>query len=275
MRKQFLLPFFALVGGVAGGFLRGWQLDTSFEQNTGLPIAGTPATLAICLAFVLVAILVVIVSLMKRPNHPLGFSLAFRNESFFYLLSVCAAAALTAAGGFLYVMEWARMYEPSVLQLVFGLMTLVGAPCLLFIGLRNYKQGWATENSLVLLGPAFMCCVWLMFAYQGWARDPIVMDYVFDLFAIIFTLLAHYYVCSYSFGRPSQTPLCITGALAVAFSVTIIPFCERLSDQLLFIGVILYLLPTLYTLCRNNGREHLFSNPNSPNPENPLKEESI
>lgn len=274
MRKQFLIPLFAAAGGVMGLLLRGWQLDTSFEPDTGLPISGTPATLVISLAFVLVALLAVLLSRMARPKQPLGFSLAFHNETLFYLTPVWAAAVLTAAGGFLYLVEWSRLYEPPILQLVFGLMAMVAAPCLLLIGLRNYKQGWATEGSLVLLGPAFMSCVWIMFAYQGWARDPIVMDYVFDLFAIIFTLLAYYYVSSYAFGSPRETPLCITGTLAVAFSLTVIPFCDRLADQLLFAGVILYLLPTLYTLCRNNGQEHLFPNPNSPDPENPLKEES-
>ena len=275
MRKQFLLPLFAAAGGVIGGFMRGWQLETSFEHDTGLPIFGTSATLAIGLTFVSFAILAVSLSRISRSKQPLGFSLAFRNESLFYLIPVCASSALTAAGGFFYLMDWSRMYDPPVLQLVFGLMAMVGAPCLLLIGLRNYKQGFTTERSPLLLGPAFMSCVWIMFAYQGWARDPIVMDYVFDLFAIIFTLLAHYYVSSYAFDRPREMPLFISGVLAVAFSLTSISFCTHIADQLLFAGGILYLLPTLYTLCRNNGQEHLFPNPNSPNPENPLKEESL
>ena len=275
MRKQFLLPLLAAAGGVMGGLLRGWQLETSFEQDTGLPLSGTSATLTISLAFVFFAILVLLASRVNRPKQPLGFPLAFRNESPFYLIPVLIAAALTAAGGLLYLMDWSRTYDPPALQLLFGLIAMVGAACLLLVGLRNYKQGWTSEKSPVLLGPAFMSCVWLMFAYQGWARDPIVIDYVFDLFAIIFTLLAHYYVSSYAFGRPRETPLCITATLALAFSLTIIPFCSRLADQLLFAGVVLYLLPTLYTLCRNNGQEQLFPNPNSPNPENPLKEDSI
>lgn len=275
MRKQFLLPLLAAAGGVMGALLRGWQLETSFEQGTGLPLSGTPATLSIGLAFVLFTVLVALASRAHRTKQPLGFSLAFRNESPFYLLLVCAAVALTAAGGLLYLVEWSRTYDPPALQLVFGLMAMVGAACLLLLGLRNYKQGWTSEKSSVLLGPAFMGCVWLMFAYQGWARDPIVMDYVFDLFAIIFTLLAHYYVSSYAFGRPRETPLCVTGTLAIAFSLTILPFCTRLADQLLFSAVVLYLIPTLYTLCRNNGQDQLFPNPNSPTPENPLKEDSI
>ena len=275
MRKQFLIPLFAAAGGIMGILLRNWQLATSFAPDTGLPISGTPATLVISLAFVAFAVLAVLFSRIGRPKHPLGFTLAFHNETLFYLTPVWAAAVLTAAGGFLYLMEWSRLYDAPVLQLVFGLMAILAAPCLLLMGLRNYKQrGWATESSLVLLGPAFMSCVWIMFAYQGWARDPAVMDYVFALFAIIFTLLAHYYVSAYAFGQPRETPLCITGTLAVAFSLTILPSCDRLADQLLFAGVVLYLLPTLYTLCRNNGQEHLFPNPNSPNPENPLKEES-
>lgn len=275
MRKQFLLPLLALVGGIAGGFLRGWQLETSFEPDTGLPISGTPATLAIALVFLCLAVLITLVSLSKHHKSPLHFSLAFQNKSLLYFAPICLAAALTIAAGLLFLMEWSRTYEPPVLQLVLGLITVAAAPCLLFVGLRHYKQGWTTEHSPLLMIPAFMCCVWIMFAYQGWARDPIISDYIFHLFAIIFTLLAHYYVSSYALSRPREVPLCITGSLAVAFSFTVLPFTDGLADQLLFAANILYLLPTIYTLCRNNCQEHLFPNPNSPHPENPLKEESI
>ena len=46
MRKEYLLPGLAVVGGAAGLALRRWQLTTALEPDTGLPIAGRPATYA-------------------------------------------------------------------------------------------------------------------------------------------------------------------------------------------------------------------------------------
>ena len=44
MRKDILLPGVAVVGGAAGFLLRRWELSTAFEPDTGLPVAGAPAT---------------------------------------------------------------------------------------------------------------------------------------------------------------------------------------------------------------------------------------
>lgn len=58
MRKEILLPAVAVAGGGAGFVLRRWELATAFEADTGLPIPGAPATLAlIALSVAMAAVL--------------------------------------------------------------------------------------------------------------------------------------------------------------------------------------------------------------------------
>ena len=55
MRKDILLPGVAVAGGAAGFLLRRWELSTAFEPDTGLPVAGAPATWALIALTVVVA----------------------------------------------------------------------------------------------------------------------------------------------------------------------------------------------------------------------------
>ena len=53
-----------------------------------------------------------------------------------------------------------------------------------------------------LLMPAYTCCMWLIVAYQARAADPVILDYVYELFAIIAVLLGLYFIAGFSFERP-------------------------------------------------------------------------
>ena len=67
MRKDILLPGVAVVGGAAGFLLRRWELSTAFEPDTGLPVAGAPATWAlIALTVVVAAVLAVLIVPVRR-----------------------------------------------------------------------------------------------------------------------------------------------------------------------------------------------------------------
>ena len=70
MRKEILLPAVAVAGGGVGFALRRWELATAFEADTGLPIAGAPATLALIAVSAAVAVVLLALSLGRYP----GFS---------------------------------------------------------------------------------------------------------------------------------------------------------------------------------------------------------
>lgn len=77
MRKEILLPAIAVVGGGAGFALRRWELATAFEADTGLPISGAPATMALIALSVVVAAVLLILSFMGKYPRFSGYDQAF------------------------------------------------------------------------------------------------------------------------------------------------------------------------------------------------------
>ena len=77
MRKDILLPGVAVVGGAAGFLLRRWELSTAFEPDTGLPVAGAPATWALIALTVVVAAVLAVLCRGTHRVFPGGYDEAF------------------------------------------------------------------------------------------------------------------------------------------------------------------------------------------------------
>ena len=81
MRKEVLAPLAALVLGAGGFALRKWELATAFEADTGLPIDGAPATMAL---IVLSVVMAVVLALLCRGKYPAftGYDQAFQAKGY-------------------------------------------------------------------------------------------------------------------------------------------------------------------------------------------------
>lgn len=271
MGRKYLLFVVSILGGIVGLFLRRWEISTSFESGTGLPIAGTTATLVIAIFSTLVFLLLLFISLSVRKKEGASLAEAFHSHSFFYLLFVWAAALLTAVAAGLYYRMSQAQPQPNYLQLFFALLTIGAAISLILIGKSHY-QSKSLQSSLLLLFPAYSICLWLMVSYQHWARDPFVLDYVFALLAIIASMLAHYYIATYSFSKPRPTSLFISAMLAVYFSFIALAGNTTLADKCLYAAQILYLVPTIFVLCRNQEANQ--NGLHDADSDHPLKEET-
>lgn len=273
MGKKYLLLVVSIVGGIIGFFLRRWQLSTSFELDTGLPIGGTTATLVITALSALVVLLLLLLSFSARKQNSalLGFAETFRCHSFLYLLLVWAAALLTAMAAVLHYKASLAQPETNFLELFFSLLTLCAAASLFLIGKQLYQEK-NLKGSLLLLLPAYSVCLWLMVCYQNWARDPFVLDYVFALLAIIASMLGHYFIASYAFYKPKPASIFIFGMLAVYFSLVALAGSADLLNKVLYAAQVLYFIPTVFVLCRNQGigSSDLHENDS----DHPLKEET-
>ena len=93
MRKDILLPGVAVVGGAAGFLLRRWELSTAFEPDTGLPVAGAPATWALIALTVVVAAVLAVLCRGTHRVFPGGYDEAFGAPTNALYLTVLVAAA--------------------------------------------------------------------------------------------------------------------------------------------------------------------------------------
>ena len=254
MRKEIILPVVAVVCGGAGFALRRWELATAFEAGTGLPIPGAAATLALAGFSLLTA---AVLALLCRGKYPAfsGYGPAFRAKgNTLYAMAGILAAFLLLGGGALMLTGPVLGGELVYTRLITGALAVAAGLCAAVTVRDNYRGTQVPKYSFRLLMPAYAFCVWLIAAYQVRAGDPVRLDYVYELFAIITGLLGLYGAASFSFARGRLFPTCLFSLLGVYFSLVTLADGHRLSELLLYAFTILYLLTNTVTLLHNAAR---------------------
>lgn len=266
MRKEILLPAIAVVGGGAGFALRRWELATAFEPDTGLPIAGAPATMALIALSVAVAAVLLALSLLGKYPRFQGYDQAFRGErnTLYAMAGVLSAFLLIGAGG-LIAYEFVQGINQLYTRLIVAAMAVASGVCVLSTVRNSFRAENKGKYSVPLLVPAFAFCVWLIAAYQVRAGDPVQLDYVFELFGIIASLLGLYFIAGFSFDKGKCGPAVFFSLLGVYFSLVTLADGHDLASMLLYGFAILYLLASSALLLYNAAR---------PLPEEPVENDT-
>lgn len=246
MLQVVLLPLLAVAGGVGGFFLRRWELSTAFDSE-GLAVLWMPATIILIVLSVILALAFAL--LCRGSKHELkdyGGAFSARGNWGYLVVTALAAACLLLAGVFGLVDELGGG-EPHLLRLLLWAMCILSFFCVLSVILNNFRAG-SRKYSLALLAPAYTCCLWLVSAYQQRSADPVVLDYVYELFAIICTLLGLYFAAGFSFERAKVWRCAFFSLLSVYFNVVTLADGHDRSTCLLFLFSILYQLAAVTVL---------------------------
>lgn len=267
MRKEIILPAVAVAGGAVGFGLRRWGLATAFEPETGLAIPGAPATWALVL-FSLAA--VALLALLCCGKHPAfeGYDQAFAAKgNTLYMCAMVAGAFLMAISGVLclagtpsamaelqaHTQGRVHAFE-LVPRALLGVLSLASCWGLLTQGRNNYRGEGHGKYSSSLLIPAYTCFLWLITAYQARSRDPVVLDYVYQLLAIIAAVLAAYFMAGFAFERAKVFRVSFFGLVAVYFTLVTLADHHELYVLLLLAGFSLYFTASLTALLFNAHR---------------------
>ena len=271
MRKEILLPGLAVAGGGLGFAVRRWELATAFEPLEAgfrLHIPGSPATYAlICLS----AVMLLAFLLLSRGKHrPFagGYGAAFAAKgNTVYITAAVLSAFLLLASAALNFLGLPAAYQTaramassthinpffSVLpRALLGIMSAAAFFCVLFTARGNYRGTGKGKYSGPLLAPAYACCIWLIAAYQVRAGDPVTLDYIYELLAIIASLLAFYFIAGFSFEKAKTTRACLFSGLGVYFSLVTLADGHALYLTALYVFTALYLTVSLVVLLSND-----------------------
>lgn len=254
MKKAWLAPLWAVVGGGVGFGLRKWQLATGFEPANGLAIPG--ATASTVLMIWSAVVILGLIALCWGRKGPRTREMAFRakgNSLFltacvlgaFLLLVSAAAEAVTLSAGY-QLSQYANSSGMSLLTARFlpplrVALCLGGFPCALLWVRQVSREGEGRRESLPLLELCLLFCLWLISDYQVRAADPVTQDYVYEVFAIAAAVMALYYLAGYSFqtGKPRRTVVTCLGA--AYFSLVTLADGHGLSDATRFGFVVLFM----------------------------------
>ena len=267
MRKELVLPVTAIVGGAIGFFLRRLELATAFEPDTGLPIEGMPVTWALIALSAAVAVVLLLLCLGVGKGFEGGYDQAFRaRDAAPYMMGMTAGAFLTAAAGVLLLLKLPRLYAEASLETsgfpMFSLvpMVLLAVLCLcsawsmLMLGKNNYRGEEKGKYSAWLLIPAYTCCMWLIVSYQEHSGDPIILDYVYQLFSVIAAVLGGYFLSGFGFGRSRPAAAAFFSAESMYFALVTLADAHEPAFLLLYAGCFFYFAASSVALLYNLGR---------------------
>lgn len=231
MRKNITLPALAALGGVAGCFLRRWQLSSAYLPEAGLFVHGAPAT-AVLLGFTaMLTFIFLLLSLKKREGLD-DFLPAFASPETGQMAILAAAGLLMFAAGGFGMQDGFRAFRlwraapelyqlslPASLLLAGALLVLAGF-AVLSMGRMAYRGALNRAGCLLSSIPALAGLVWLFSTHLKHGTEPVLMKYAPTLFAVLLFTLAHYYVAGFFYGkpRPQRAMFCTLTGTAVGIA---------------------------------------------------------
>lgn len=249
MLKARLLPALAVLGGIGGFFLRRRELATAFEE-TGLAVPFAPASLAlIALSVVIVLALALLCRGAKNRPDTYGDAFFAPGGRMCLAVSILAAACLLVAaltGLRSELTAWPR----SILHILLWLLCAVSFFCVAATAWSNYRAV-SRKYSVSLLIPGYMACLWLVSVYQKHAADPVVLNYVYALLAIICTLLGIYFAAAFSFSKGKVWRCAFFQLAGIYFSLVTLADSHDRAIQLLYLYAVLYQLPSAAVFLKN------------------------
>ena len=272
MRKEIVLPSLAVGGGIVGLFLRRWELATAFEADTGLVTPNMPSTWALILWSAVLAVVFILLCRGKHRPFAGGYDAAFAAKgNTVYVTAMVLSAFLLLASAVLNYMGIPAAYAEAVAaaragnaqgtplfnvlpRAILGLLSAISFFCVLSTGKNNYRSEGKGKFSFPLLAPAYMGCIWLIAAYQVRAGDPVRQDYIYELFAIIASLLGLYFTAGFSFERAKVFRSALFSLLGVYFSLVTLADGHELYVVLLYGFCILSLTANVTALLANDAR---------------------
>ena len=272
MRKEIVLPSLAVGGGIVGFFLRRWELATAFEADTGLVTPNMPSTWALIIWSAVLAVVFILLCRGKHRPFAGGYDAAFAAKgNTVYVTAMVLGGFLLLASAVLNYMGIPAAYAEAVAAVragnaqttplfavlpraILGLLSAISFFCVLSTGRNNYRGEGKGKFSFPLLAPAYMGCIWLIAAYQVRAGDPVRQDYIYELFAIISSLLGLYFMAGFSFERAKVFRSSLFSLLGVYFSLVTLADGHELYVVLLYGFCILSLTANVTALLANDAR---------------------
>ena len=242
------------VAALAAAALRRWQLNSAFEEYTGLAMPGAQASVVLVCLLVMTGAGLVILALAGRPlSAQVRCDQVFltAGDPVFPVLEIAAAFfAIAAAPVFFIVgvdqfqiyqeMRAAHLQNPAIqIPTNNGLLTLftaggafLAALGLLQTGRDSLNPGQRGRGGFSIALPGVTGCVWLMECFRSHAANPVRWDYAPLLLAIVLGMSFYMDFAGMSAGtaRPRRL-LWMAGMTAVFSAVALTTTAAELTAR--------------------------------------------
>ena len=210
----FILAPLAVLAGILGFFLRRLQLETVFDPQTGLATSNAPISLVLLALSALVVGLFFGLSFLAPKREGADFATAFGSGAFGRtILCFFAVILMFVGGGRLIALMMIRQFE--LFPLLWAGAALLAGVFLILLALLGHSGRNVAIFSAV---PVFFISLWMVILYIDHAANPVLLAYVYRLFALAFLLLSFYYIAGFAFRQAKVGRLIFAVSTAVYFT---------------------------------------------------------
>ena len=239
MKKEYRLPVFAAVLGLAGFVLRLAE-NQLFDPLTGLP---ADSALHWLLPLFLLAAAAFLVLLTRREAFvPAEFEEAYPFAGKGAVVCIVLGAALLLVAAVLQFFSFLLLNE-VVLGILGILMLLTAAG--LFVVLRDCRKGLTSRSYLLLPGLCLMALL-LVAGYRAEVTNSVLLSFYVQVLAQAALLLQYYYLPAAAYAPEKSRPCALFAALSALLCLTaaadggkLVGGIFYLSQGLLSLGILL------------------------------------
>lgn len=212
------MPFFALIAGLVGFYLRYTELTQVFDHVTGLPQRGAGlsfALIALTCAVLLVGIAFAVI-VRLRYSSPLGYENAFGTKSVAYPMFFLVVGLTWLAVTVMHFLEMNENFQIS--EAYFSILSALAAVSLSFFAIEIYRDPQSKLRHPLSLAPSLFMCFWLVLLYRRNASNPVLLSYAYFCLALISATIAFYLTSGYVFNKPTPGKTIFFSIAATFFS---------------------------------------------------------
>jgi hypothetical protein len=247
------MPFFTLMAGATGFYLRLTEVWNVFDENTGLPKRGASITYALMAVSALFLIIALIFSMRAAAKHrsPNGFENAFGTDPLIYPIAFSLIGTVWLGATVKYYIDLKVTWPIPAIDLVFLIMSAISAISLAFFAIEMYQDPRGKSKFALSITPSFFMCFWLVIIYRQNASNPILLSYCYQCLAVITSALGFYFTSGFVYNKPAPGKAIFSYFAAVYFGFVTLADRHTFGIKLLFVALIAVNIFNASTLIRN------------------------
>ena len=207
-----LTLLFPAVAGLCGAFLRGEQIKEAYTLNNGF-ISGNSS---FAVGLLILCTLVFLIAIGAAFFFTKWFRLSSNDVpkiNVFFPFWISGTIILVYAG----IVLFALFEEFSTVNLILGLFSIYCAVSLFVLGRYKMLERENTAYCIMSSVPVFWAAFILILTFREKISDPVICDYVFNIFAYLSILFTAYTITAHTLGKNKKSITVFTCFCSIFF----------------------------------------------------------
>jgi len=251
--SSFLLPFFTILAGIGGYYLRLSERLNVFDAVTGLPDRNAATTFwLIVLSCVLVAgVLIFSIRVAARHKALSGFENAFGTDPFAYPVVFAFIGVIWLIGTFLYFFGLNLNELFSISDMLFMAFSAIASVSVTLFAIFMYQDSRRNSLYALSIAPTVFICFWLVLLYKENASNPILLSYVYQSTALVATALCFYFTSGFLYGKPAPGKAVFAYYTSIYFCIVTLADGHPFGVNMIIVAIIAMNIVHSFMLLRN------------------------